>query len=68
VTLRERLDVLLPRLPDERLRQLVDFAEFLALRDERADWQRFGESQLAKAYGDSEPEYTLADVKRRESP
>jgi hypothetical protein len=31
--------------------------------DERADWARLGQQNLAAAYGDDEPEYTFADIK-----
>jgi len=31
--------------------------------DERHEWLRFSTSQLAKAYGDNEPEYTAADLR-----
>ena len=31
---------------------------------EREDWYRLGAQGLARAYGDDEPEYTMADVKR----
>lgn len=31
---------------------------------EREDWARFGRQNLARAYGDDEPEYTMADIKR----
>ena len=30
---------------------------------EREEWFRFSTQNLARAYGDDEPEYTLADVK-----
>ena len=30
--------------------------------DERHAWSRFSAGQLAKAYGDTEPEYTTADL------
>ena len=30
---------------------------------ERSDWAAFGTQNLASAYGDDEPEYTLADLK-----
>lgn len=31
--------------------------------DERASWARLSAGQLAKAYGDNEPEYSEADLK-----
>jgi hypothetical protein len=31
--------------------------------DERQAWSRFSAEQLAKAYGENEPEYTAADVR-----
>jgi hypothetical protein len=31
--------------------------------DERQAWSRFSAGQLAKAYGDNEPEYTAADLR-----
>ena len=60
---KELIDELLEKLPDERLRQLLDFARFLGWEEERADWQRFGQAQLSRAYGPDEPEYTEADLK-----
>ncbi len=30
--------------------------------DERQAWSRFSAGQLAKAYSDTEPEYTVADL------
>jgi hypothetical protein len=32
--------------------------------DERQAWLQFSASQLAKAYGDDEPEYTAADLRQ----
>jgi hypothetical protein len=57
------LEPLLETLSEERLQQLVDFARFLAVEDERQGWERFGQSQLARAYGPDEPEYTVDDIK-----
>jgi hypothetical protein len=31
--------------------------------DERHAWSRFSAGQLAKAYSDTEPEYTAADLR-----
>ncbi|MBM3861131.1 MAG: hypothetical protein FJ395_16000 [Verrucomicrobia bacterium] len=30
---------------------------------ERQDWSRLAAQQLARAYGDTEPEYTVADLR-----
>ncbi len=32
--------------------------------DERHDWTRLSTQQLARAYGDNEPEYTKADLRK----
>jgi hypothetical protein len=58
-----RLEPLLEGLPEERVRQLIDFARFLAMEEERLAWQRLGQEQLARAYGLDEPDYTEADVR-----
>jgi hypothetical protein len=64
MTTREALDVVLQELPQHRLIQLLDFAKFLRSQDETEAWQQFGRMQLARAYGNDEPEYSLADVER----
>ena len=68
MTVKESLHSLLDTLPEERLREVLDFAEFLRLQEEREGWQEFGRSQFARAYGPDEPEYTLADVKTEARP
>jgi hypothetical protein len=60
---RASLERLLQGLSDERLRQLIDFARFLAADDERLGWQDFGRARLARAYGHDEPDYTMSDIK-----
>ncbi len=60
---REKLEKLLDNMPEDHLREIVDFAAFLSAQEERADWRQFGQIQLGSAYGPDEPEYTLADVK-----
>jgi hypothetical protein len=35
----------------------------LPVDEERQAWSRFSAGQLAKAYGDNEPEYTTADLR-----
>lgn len=36
----------------------------LPQEDERDDWLRLSAQQLARAYGDNEPEYTEADLRK----
>ena len=59
---RDALNRVLQAMPEGRVREVLDFAESLKGQGE-ADWKRFGQSQLARAYGDDEPEYSLADLK-----
>ncbi|MDA1053396.1 MAG: hypothetical protein O3C40_23355 [Planctomycetota bacterium] len=59
---REAISQIACDLPDDRVEQLLDYARYLSSRDERFGWQVFGKLQLAKAYGDDEPEYTAADL------
>lgn len=61
---RDNLQELLENMPDERLREVVNFARFLNWQDERDGWRHFGQAQLARAYGPDEPEYTHADLKQ----
>jgi hypothetical protein len=60
---KEALEKILDALPEERLREVLDFAEFLSGRTERAAWRQFGQAQFARAYGPDEPDYTAADLK-----
>jgi hypothetical protein len=58
VTERERLKQVIDVLPDDRVREVLDFARFLESLDEEEAWRAFGREQLARAYGPDEPEYT----------
>ena len=60
---KEALEKILESLPEERLREVVDFAEFLSWQGQRAPWRQYGQTQFARAYGPNEPEYTSADLK-----
>jgi hypothetical protein len=66
MSVKEALEKVLEALPDERLREILDFAEFLNERAERTAWQHFGQAQIARAYGPDEPDYTSADLKKTE--
>ena len=60
---RELLEGVLQSLPENRIQEVLDFARFLSVQEDRQAWQEFGREQLARAYGDDEPEYSLDDVK-----
>ena len=61
--LKQAIQHVLDELPEDRLRQLLDFARFLAEQREADEWEELALQGLAGAYGDDEPEYTLADIK-----
>jgi hypothetical protein len=63
MTNRQLLEGILQTLPEKRLEEMLDFARFLSLQEDRKAWQEFGRSQLARAYGDDEPEYDLDDIR-----
>lgn len=63
MSVKEKLAEVLDALPEERLHELLDFAEFLSWQEERRAWQQFGQAQLARAYGPNEAEYSRADLK-----
>ena len=63
MSVKQTLEKVLEALPEERLREILDFAEFLRWQEERAEWRQFGQVQLARAFGPDEPDYTRADLK-----
>jgi hypothetical protein len=63
MTSRDHLDDLLQARPEHRVQEVLDFARFLSFQQDRAAWQEFGRQQLARAYGDDEPEYGPDDIK-----
>jgi hypothetical protein len=63
MTNRELLEGVLQNLPENRVQEVLDFAKFLSIQDDRAAWQEFGRRQFARAYGEDEPEYSLDDIK-----
>ena len=68
MSVKETLEKVLGELPEDRLREVLHFAEFLTWREERDAWRHFGRAQLSRAYGPDEPEYTLADLKLERKP
>jgi hypothetical protein len=67
MTVKESLHRVLDDLPDERLKEILDFAEFLSWQQERDELRQMAIGGLAKAYSDDEPEYTMADIKPENS-
>ena len=63
MTVRESLSKVLESLPEERLSEVLEFAQFLNWQEERREWIQFGQNQLARAYGPDEPDYSEADLK-----
>ena len=64
MTIRQRLDEVLTEMSEERLKQILEYAEFLTERDEYDAWHAFGRGQLARLYEGEESDYTLADIKK----
>jgi hypothetical protein len=63
MTSKDLLADVLQGLPEERVQEVLDFARFLSSQEERDGWRVFGRGQLARAYGDDEPEYGPGDIK-----
>lgn len=64
MSVKDALQKVLNALPEDRLREVLDFAVFVSGQEEREAWRQFGRRQLARAYGADEPEYSLADLQR----
>jgi hypothetical protein len=65
--LKQAIQQVLDELPEDRLRQLLDYARYLAAAREAAEWEEAGLQEFAKLY-EGEPEYTLADIKTSNEP
>lgn len=61
--LQQALNRTILELPEERLRELLRYARFLAHCEEEQEWRSYGREQFSRAYGSDEPEYTEADLK-----
>ena len=60
---KEALAALIERMPEVRLREVLDFALFVSRQAEHEAWTGLALEGLARAYGPDEPEYTEADLK-----
>ncbi len=62
----ERLREVVKDLPEESAEQVLEFVERLLNGDDDLESYRAGVLALmSQRYADDEPEYTLADIKRR---
>jgi hypothetical protein len=48
MTSKDLLDGILQNLPENRVQEVLDFARFLSLQEDREAWQEFGRRQLAQ--------------------
>ena len=60
---KETLTALIERMPEVRLREVLDFALFVGRQAEREAWTGLALEGLERAYGPDEPEYGEADLK-----
>jgi len=61
MSIRQSLNSVLDRLPEERLAELLDFAEFLASREGREPWAQAARQRFGEAYGPDEGDIKPAD-------
>jgi hypothetical protein len=64
MTCKQTVVDLINRMPDELVRELQHYAEYLYDRSQREEWSRSSLAYLAPRYGDDEVEYTLEDLRR----
>jgi hypothetical protein len=57
------LEEILQSLPENRLQEVLHFARFPSLQEDREPWQEFGRRHFARAFGGDEPEYSVDDIK-----
>ncbi len=63
MTTRNKLDQLLGELSEERLKQVLDFAEFVTAKEKNDDWSSFILKHAESFYEGDESDYTLDDIK-----
>jgi hypothetical protein len=61
--LQQAIQQALEELPEERLREVLDFARFVGQARDEEQWRNHGRDQFARAYGPNEPEYSESDLK-----
>lgn len=64
MTHREKLVELLERLPEEIVREVQHYAEYLYSKSQHEDWSRLSLTHLEARYTHEEVEYTTDDLRR----
>ncbi len=63
MTHKEILAELLERMPEEIVREVQHYAEYLYTKSQHEDWSRLSLAHLAARYTNEEVEYTTDDLK-----
>ena len=64
MTHKEMLAEFLARMPEEIVREVQHYAEYLCTRSQYEDWSRVSSVHLAARFTHEEVEYTTDDLKR----
>jgi len=64
MTTKEIVVELIERLPEDLLREVQHYAEYLDTKSQHDEWSRLSLAHLAARYAADEAEYTLDDLKR----
>ena len=63
MTHKEAVVALLEQMPDDLIREVRHYAEFLYTTSQHAEWSEIALAHLAGRYGADEVEYTTDDLK-----
>lgn len=64
MTSKERVTEIIEILPEELVRELAHYAEYLQGKAQQEEWSEMSLAHLAARYTEDEVEYTLADLKQ----
>ncbi len=67
MTTRETLQELVSQLPEDKVKQVLDFARYvdwLQAEEDCRDWSRFAPGEWDEHFSDDDIEYTEADIKK----
>jgi hypothetical protein len=64
MTTKERVAELIEHLPEDLLREVQHYAEYLDTKAQHEEWSKISVAHLAARYAADEVEYTSDDLKR----